>query len=171
MKKILKELIPYLIIIVVVLFIKTFIVSPVRVIGDSMKDTLFDGDIMILDKLTYRFKDIKRFDIIVINHNKTHIIKRVIGLPGDTIKYENNKLYINDKYYEEKYLSTGTSTPSFTLENILKEEKVPNGCYFVLGDNREVSSDSRIIGFIDKKDIEGHARLTIFPFKRFGVKN
>lgn len=170
MKKIIKEIIPYLIIIVVVLLIKHFIVAPVRVIGDSMLNTLKNNDIMIENKLTYRFNKIKRFDIVVVKYDDTLIIKRVIGLPGDEIKYKDNKLYVNGKYYSEKYLKKGTETLDFDLEKLFGVDKVPKDCYFVLGDNREVSKDSRMIGFINKKDITGKASLTIFPFTRIGIK-
>ena len=128
-----------------------------------MKDTLFDGDIMLLDKLSYRFRDIKRFEIIVIKYDNELIIKRVIGLPGDVVEYTDNKLYVNEKEYEEKYLATGTDTSSFKVT-------VPDNSYFVLGDNRKVSKDSREIGFIARKDIEGKAIFTIFPFNRIGSK-
>lgn len=170
MKQKLKEIYPYIIIIIVVLLIKKFLVAPVRVIGPSMTHTLLDGDIMILDKISYRFNDIQRFDIIVIQSNDSLIIKRVIGLPGDNIEYKNNKLYINNKYYEENYLDGDTITSDFKLEDITKKSTIPEGYYFVLGDNREESSDSRIIGLINKSQIEGKAKLTIFPFNRIGIK-
>lgn len=163
MKKFIKELVPYLIIIIVVLLIKKFLIAPIKVVGPSMKDTLFDGDIMLLDKLSYRFRDIKRFEIIVIKYDNELIIKRVIGLPGDVVEYTDNKLYVNEKEYEEKYLATGTDTSSFKVT-------VPDNSYFVLGDNRKVSKDSREIGFIARKDIEGKAIFTIFPFNRIGSK-
>ena len=131
-----------------------------------MKDTLLDGDIMLLDKVTYRFSDIKRFDIVVIDYEDDLIIKRVIGLPGDEVEYSDNKLYINGKSYEEDYLSTGTTTPSFKTTYV-----VPEDSYFVLGDNRKVSKDSREIGFVSRKNIEGKATFTFFPFSRFGSKS
>lgn len=135
-----------------------------------MKDTLKDGDIMILDKVTYRFSNINRFDIVVLKYDGDLIIKRVIGLPGDKVEVTNNKLYINDKLYEEKYLATGTDTPNFSINDINKTEKIPKGYYLVLGDNREESKDSRSFGLVKKGDIKGKARITIFPFSRFGVK-
>ena len=170
MKNIVKELIPYVVIVIAVLLIKKFIVSPIRVIGPSMKDTLQNKDIMILDKISYRFSDIKRFDIVVVSYENDYIIKRVIGLPGDTVEYKDNTLYINGKLYDEKYLATGTVTDNFTISDINQTEKIPEGYYLVLGDNREESKDSRSIGLIKRSKIEGKTKLTIFPFSRIGIK-
>lgn len=168
--KFFKELIPYVIIIVVVLFVKTYIISPIQVNGVSMTSTLHNGDIMLLNKLQYKRNGVDRFDIVVIKSHGTHIIKRVIGLPGDTIEVADNTLYINNKKYKETYLDKKTVTEDFTLEELLGEKKVPNGKYFVMGDNRKDSLDSRMIGFIEEKDIEGIASFTIFPFNRIGNK-
>ena len=169
--KYVKEIIPYIVIIIVVLLIKKFIIAPIRVVGPSMKDTLLDGDIMLLDKVSYRFSDIERYDIVVIKYEDELIIKRIIGMPGDTIEYKDNKLYINGIHYDEPFLATGTNTESFDLESITSESVVPDDNYFVLGDNREESKDSRMIGFVNKKIIEGKAKYTLFPFSRFGSKN
>lgn len=168
--KFFKELIPYVIIIVVVLLVKAYIISPIQVNGVSMTSTLHDGDIMILNKLQYKRNGVDRFDIVVIKSHGTHIIKRVIGLPGDVVEVKENTLYINNKEYKESYLDKKTVTEDFTLEELLEEKKVPNGKYFVMGDNREESLDSRMIGFIEEKDIEGIASFTIFPFNRIGNK-
>lgn len=170
MRKILREVYPYIIIVVVVLLIKSFLVAPVRVVGPSMEHTLLNGDIMILDKISYRFNEIKRFDIVVVNSNEGLIIKRVIGLPGDKIEYKNNKLYINGEYYKEDYLDGDIKTSDFILEELIGNETIPQDYYFVLGDNREESKDSRTIGLIKEKQIQGKARLTLFPFTRFGIK-
>ena len=170
MRKILREVYPYIIIVVVVLLIKSFLVAPVRVVGPSMEHTLLNGDIMILDKISYRFNEINRFDIVVVNSNEGLIIKRVIGLPGDKIEYKNNKLYINGEYYKEDYLDGDVKTGDFILEQLTGDETIPQGYYFVLGDNREESKDSRTIGLIKEKQIQGKARLTLFPFARFGIK-
>ena len=164
LKKIIKEYGPYLLIIVIVLLLKTYIISPILVSGDSMDSTLKDGDMMLLNKLAYKTNDIERFDIVVVEHNNSYIIKRIIGLPGDTVKCIDNKLYINDKVYTEEYLDKDTKTSDFEIETI-KE-----GYYFVLGDNREVSLDSRRIGLIEEKEIQGKATFTIFPFNRWGTK-
>lgn len=170
MKKILKEIYPYIIIIIIVLLVKHFLVAPVRVVGPSMEHTLLNGDIMILDKISYRFNEIKRFDIVVVDSEESLIIKRIIGIPGDKIEYKDNKLHINDKHYKENYLDGDTITNDFSLKEITNADKIPEGYYFVLGDNREESKDSRLIGLIKKDQIQGKAKLTLFPFSRIGVK-
>ena len=162
MIKFLKELIPYLIIVVVVVLIRTFLVTPVFVVGDSMVPTLKDKQVLLLDKFKYRFSDIDRFDIVVIKVGKKEIIKRVIGLPGEYVEYKDSKLYINGKVLENDF---DFDTIDFTMSEICTEEKIPYNKYFVLGDNRLVSSDSRIIGLIDKKDILGKAGFSIWPIK------
>lgn len=169
-KKYIKEIIPYIIIFIVVLVIKTYIVTPVVVKGESMTNTLLEKDVMILNKLSYKFNEIKRFDIVVVDKNNSNIIKRVIGLPGEKVKIEDNILYINDKKVDEPYLKEGTETDDFSLKEITKEETIPEGYYFVLGDHREVSLDSRDLGLIKEDEIVGKASLTIFPFSRFGTK-
>lgn len=157
-----KEFLPYLIILIVVFCIKIFIITPIRVNGPSMNDTLENKDIMILDEISYRFSSIQRFDIVVIKYKDEYLIKRVIGLPGEKIRYEDNKLYVNGKYVEEEF--NHKSTPSFS------EITVPKNQYFVMGDNRTNSLDSRMIGPIDKKYIKGKTSFVIFPFSRFGNK-
>lgn len=163
MKEKYKEILSYIIIIVVVLLIKHFIITPIKVNGDSMNNTLKDKDIMILDKISYRFQEIKRFDIVVIKKGNDYLIKRIIGMPGETVEYKNNKLYINGKNIDEKFIHEKTI-------DFIMEEKIPDDCYFVVGDNRPVSNDSRYIGVINKKDILGKTSLIIFPFSRFGIK-
>ena len=162
-KRVIKEVFPYIAIIVVVLFIKSYIVSPIQVKGDSMDPTLKDGDLMILNKLSYKVGDIKRFDIVVIDNGNSNIIKRVIGLPGEVVKFEDNKLYINDSEIEESFLPEGKITNDF-------EYKVSDNCYFVMGDNRQISQDSRAFGCFDISKIMGRTSLTFFPFDRFGYK-
>ena len=130
-----------------------------------MVPTLLDGDIMILDKIGYRINGLKRFDIVVIKYNNEKIIKRVIGLPGDYIEYRDNILYVNGKEIKEEYKRDITN--NFSLKD-LGYEKIPENKYLVLGDNRSISKDSRIIGLIDKEDIEGYTGIIVFPFKRIG---
>lgn len=158
-----KEILGYVIIIVVVLLIKQFIVTPIRVNGDSMKSTLLDKDIMILDKISYRFSQIQRFDIVVIKKDSEYLIKRVVGLPGEVVEYKDNQLYINGNLVDEKFNHKDT-------DDYLLKEKIPDGYYFVVGDNRSISLDSRIIGLIKEDEILGKTSLTLFPFNRFGIK-
>lgn len=159
---VLKDIFPYIIILFIVLFIKAFVVSPIRVNGNSMYQTLHDGDIMILNEVHYRFSDIERFDIVVIRHDDEYLIKRVIGLPGEKIQYKDNQLYVNGKKVKENFFHAETED--------VEEAVVPKGEYFVLGDNRVNSMDSRYFGTFDKKDIKGKAEIVLFPFKRFGIK-
>lgn len=161
LKKALKEYLPYVVIIIVVLIIKSNVVAPIKVNGRSMNNTLKDGDIMILDIIGYRTSKLKRFDIVVIDNGKDYLIKRVIGLPNEEIEYRDNKLYINGKEINDKY-SKG-KTEDFRV-------KVDNNSYFVLGDNREDSLDSRYYGAFNKKKILGKTSFTVFPFNRFGNK-
>lgn len=162
LSKIGKELLPYIIIILVVIIIRTFIFTPVVVNGPSMMDTLHNGDVMILDKIGMKLGGIKRFDIVVIQTGKTKIIKRVIGLPGETISYQDNKLYINGKEVSDNH--------SNEITYDFEEVKIPDGEYYVLGDNRTDSVDSRILGTISKSEILGHATFIIYPFNRFGSR-
>ena len=166
MKNFIKELIPYIIIIVVVVLIRTYIVTPVIVSGDSMKPNLHDGEMLIERKIGYNAKTIKRFDIVIIKEGKEEIIKRVIGLPGEHVYYRSNKLYVNDKEVEQDYKYY--STNDFNLEEICTCSKIPEGKFLVLGDNRPVSKDSRIIGLIDEKDILGKAVFRLWPISNLG---
>ena len=162
LSKVGKELLPYIIIILVVIIIRTFIFTPVVVNGPSMMNTLHNGDVMILDKIGMKLGGIKRFDIVVIQTGKTKIIKRVIGLSGETISYKNNKLYINGKEVSDNH--------SNEITYDFEEVKIPDGEYYVLGDNRTDSVDSRILGTIPKNEILGHATFIIYPFNRFGSR-
>ena len=98
--KFLKDIFPYVLIIILVVLIRTFIVTPAQVDGSSMKPSLNDNNLVILNKLDYRLNDIKRFDVVVVDIKTEKIIKRVIGLPGDTVSYKNKTLYINGKKVE-----------------------------------------------------------------------
>ena len=166
MGKYIKEVLSYVIIIVLVLLFKHYIISPIRVDGDSMNPTLKNGDIMLLNEIGYKRGGVDRFDIVVIDTEDDVIIKRVIGLPGDRIKYVDNKLYVNDKEVEEPF--EHDVTHNFELIE-LGTDNVPINEYFVLGDNRNNSKDSRIIGFIKDYQIRGKVIKTVlFPFSRWG---
>jgi len=162
-KKFIKELIPYIVIILVVILIRTFIATPVIVAGDSMVPTLEDNQILLLNKINYNFNEIERYDIVVIKVGKSEIIKRIIGLPGETVEYRNNTLYIDGHEVDNQY---NYDTDDFTLKSICNCDKIPKDKYLVLGDNRTVSSDSRIMGLIDQENILGNVNISIWPIKK-----
>ena len=170
---------PYIIIIVFICIIRFFVATPVSVNGSSMYPTLKNDDYMILYKLTKKMRGINRFDIVVINTDSGRIIKRVIGLPGEKIKYEIEKnddgdevgaLYINGKKVKEDFIDDIAKRNTCNDDWIIckGEYIIPEGEYFVMGDNRVNSIDSRVIGTVKDKDIQGIARLRIFPFNKFG---
>ena len=160
--KLVKDFIPYVVIIVIVSLIRTFIITPVRVNGDSMLNTLHDGEVLLLEKYD---KNYERFDIVVAEYNNEKIVKRVIGLPGDTVEYKSNILYINGERVNEPFIDEDTE--DFSLKK-LGYDKIPDNYYFIIGDNRDNSLDSRYIGLFNKKDIEGKVVFRIFPLNRFG---
>jgi signal peptidase I len=171
MKDFIKEAIPYVVIIIVVVLIRSYIVTPVIVRGDSMDDTLTNGEVLFLSKISYVIDDIKRFDIVVIKDSDDDlIIKRVIGLPGDNVRYKDNVLYINGEVVEDKYANG--ETENFELQTICKinsddcVSKIPEDMYLVLGDNREVSADSRVKGLFKREVILGKAVLRVWPITK-----
>lgn len=165
MKKIIKEIIPYILIVIVVFLIRTYIATPVIVVGASMRPTLKDGDVLLLNKFDYYFNKIERYDVVVLKKDKEEIIKRIIGLPGEYIEYKDNALYINNKKVETSY---NFMTEDFTLEDICDCDKIPENKYLVLGDNRGDSLDSRskLVGLVDKKQIKGSTSISIIPLKK-----
>lgn len=163
--KMFKELLPYIIILIVVIIIRSFIVTPVKVDGSSMVPTLHDGDVLILKKYD---RDFERFDIVVVNYGDTRLVKRIIGLPGETIFYRNNHLFVNGKKIDLGNYEF--ETEDFDLSG-LEEQKIPNECYFVLGDNRNNSKDSRYFGPVEKENIIGTTSYQVWPFNKFGKIN
>ena len=157
--KVIKEVIPYIVIVVVVVLIRTFIITPVRVDGDSMKNTLKNGDILLL----YKLSSINRFDIIVLDEEKDNekIIKRVIGMPGETVAIKKGKIYINDKVIDDEYAYGETS--DYNKVTLRDNE------YFILGDNRLISKDSRYFGPIKENEIKGKIVFRLFPFTKIGM--
>lgn len=158
MKKIIKDIIPYIIIIVVVVLIRTFIITPVRVDGTSMYKTLNNNDILLL----YKLGKVERYDVIVLNEEKDDevIIKRVIALPGETIAIKNSTIYVNDKKIDDDY---GYGETSDFDKITLKDNE-----YFILGDNRLISKDSRYFGPVTEDEIMGHVIFRIYPFNKMG---
>ena len=160
-----KELVPYIIIIFVVICIRTFITTPVRVNGTSMDPTFKEGEILLLNKMDKKYN---RFDVVVADAADTTIIKRVVGLPGEKIAYKQCKLYINDE--EIKDYVSGCITDDFDLDTIYGYMIIPKDHYFLMGDNRKDSLDSRDyrVGLVDKSQIKGKIYFRLTPFKRFG---
>ena len=175
-KSIGQELVELLVRIILLLFICYFIVIFIGqrtvVSGSSMTPTLEHNDNLIVDKISYRFQDPERFDVVVFDYQDgRYFIKRVIGLPGETIQIINGSVYINnvlleeDIYGNEKMVYAGRASQPITLgENE----------YFVLGDNRNGSKDSRVeeVGNVKRSQIQGKALLRIWPLNKVGfVKN
>ena len=173
MNKVLKEILSTSVYLLVVLLITFFIVNFVgqrtEVVGSSMENTLSDGDNLIVDKITYRFKEPERYDIIVFPFQyakNTYYIKRIIGMPGETVRIDSEGvIYINDKELTEFYGREIIADPGIARNEI----KLGNDEYFVMGDNRNNSTDSRepSVGNIRKKDILGRAWLRIWPLHEF----
>lgn len=171
MRELLGWLFYILIIIGLTYLIITYVGQRTRVSGSSMETTLSDGDNLIVDKLSYRFQDPKRFDIVVFPYKyeeNTYYIKRIIGLPGDTVQVKDGYTYINgellesDIYGAEVMIEAGTASEPITLG----EDE-----YFVLGDNRNHSLDSRdpSVGILKREDLIGRAWVRIYPFDKMGV--
>ena len=170
----LKELIStgvYLLVVVALTFLFVqYVGQRTHVNGDSMNNTLENGDNLIVDKISYRFKEPERFDIIVFPYQyqeNTYYIKRIIGLPGETVQIEDGTIYVDGEVLEESYGRETMRSAGIASQPIeLGEDE-----YFVLGDNRNNSSDSRdpSVGKIKGDDIVGRAFLRIWPFEKFGI--
>ncbi|MBD5395419.1 MAG: signal peptidase I [Lachnospiraceae bacterium] len=175
MNKVLKEVLStsiYLLIVLVLTFlIVAYVGQRTKVSGSSMEPTLSDGDNLIVDKISYRFSEPERFDIIVFPFRykeKTYYIKRIIGLPGETVYIdEEGNIYIDGEILEENYgketiLDSGRAYEPITLG--------PNE-YFVMGDNRNNSSDSRdpVVGNIYRNEFIGKAWMRIWPLNKLGI--
>lgn len=160
--------------IIIVTLMRQFVFTPTTVRGESMLPSLEDGNRIILSKMT----TINRFDEVVFHatDSSDSYVKRVIGLPGDTIEMKNDVLYINEKAVDEPYLDEFKNnlqgrerlTEDFTLKNLTGKQKVPKGQMFVLGDNRLYSKDSRIFGFVPMDRIIGEVKLRIWPISDIG---
>ncbi len=175
MKHVVKEIFSTIFYILLVLFgtwvLITFVGQRTSVSGSSMEPTLHHGDQLILDKLSYHFSEPERFDIIVFPfqyEEKTYYVKRIIGLPGETVQIDlSGNIYINGEILEEDYGLEPINFPGLAQEPITLGEDE----YFVLGDNRNNSSDSRdpSVGNIKRDDIMGKAWVRIWPLNKFGV--
>lgn len=153
---------------VLVFMVRHFLFSPVVVSGQSMEPTFESENRIVISKI----HKLDHFDLIVFHapNEKEDYIKRVIGLPGDIVVMKDDKLFINGKEYEEKYVQANK-------DNIYKDQKltedfevtVPEGQLFVLGDNRRHSTDSRKIGCIDEDSVVGKVEFRFYPFNSIGI--
>lgn len=157
------------VVLITVLFVK-FVGQRTHVNGESMNPTLEDGDNLIVDKISYRFTDPERYDIIVFPYQyqeDTFYIKRIIGMPGETVQIIDGMVYIDGEVLEESYGKEVMEYTGIAGDPVVLEEDE----YFVLGDNRNNSSDSRdpSVGNIKKEKIIGKAFIRIWPFRKFGI--
>ncbi|OGG29518.1 signal peptidase I [Candidatus Gottesmanbacteria bacterium RIFCSPLOWO2_01_FULL_49_10] len=159
------------VIMAVMVMIYLFIVSPQEINGASMEPNFHNGEFILTNKIEYKFHEPKRGEVVIFKspRNKdVDYIKRIIGLPGDTVLLKDNKLYVNGNPVDEPYLSPGVNVFGGSYLREGAEEIVPEGSYFVAGDNRPHSSDSREFGPIPKEDFIGKAFLRYWPFSQFG---
>lgn len=164
-----KELIRDILIALVIVFVMTTVIKPTIVKESSMEPNLYENNYLIINKLAYKTGEPQRGDIIVFeseledeNGRDKLLIKRIIGLPGETVSVENDMVYINGELLEEDYLKDGI-TPGYVVDYT-----VPEGELFVMGDNRVVSIDSRDLGTIELEDVMGKAFVRLYPFSQIG---
>ena len=173
LKEILGNSLFLLAVFLITLCLVKFVGQRTVVVGSSMESTLQDGDNLIVDKISYRFSEPKRFDIIVFPfsyESGTYYIKRIIGLPGETVRIDDDgNIFINNELLEEHYGREVMTDPGIAEDGIVLGENQ----YFVLGDNRNHSSDSRTsaVGLIQRERIIGRAWVRIYPFNKFGNVN
>lgn len=167
-KEFIKDSTKYILTVILVLVIIIYVASVQQIMGPSMKPTLNDGDIVLLNKFQYHLFSVKRNQIVALNYEDTkYMVKRIIGLPGEKIEYKDNTLYINDKPYEEEFLKD-VKTNDFSIKD-LGYDVIPEDMYLVLGDNREDSMDSRDFGLISKEDIIGKVSIRIWPLNKIKI--
>jgi len=158
--------------IAIFLFLYLLVLQPHKIKGQSMEPNFHDGEFLLTDKITYRFSEPKRGDVIVFEapgSNNEEFIKRIIGLPGENISLINGKIYINGTILNENYLpETLITEGGLFLENN-DNITIPENHYFMMGDNRVASSDSRSWGFVEKDKISGRAWIIYWPPPRLGV--
>lgn len=160
------------VVLVLAFVIRTFLFQPFVVDGHSMDPNFYDQEYLLVNKLTYRIGNPERGDVIVFdapNTEDVQYIKRIIGLPGENVKIMNKKIYIDGKVLDEEYIDYASSltliknSDNATLDVTLSDDE-----YFVLGDNREHSSDSREWGTLPEENIIGKAWVSIYPWDIFG---
>ena len=193
-QEILSWVLTILVAVIAALIIRSVIFEPVRVDGASMDDTLANGEIMFVSKFDYSTtwlslpwqsdevkekapritlgKSPERFDVVICRYpgrGDTNFVKRVVGLPGDTVELKDGYLYVNGEKYDEPYINDDYRSGPL---NTMSARVVPEGKYFVMGDHRNNSNDSRSVGPIDRDMIVGHVRQVVYPFSQWrGIPN
>ena len=179
----------------IAVIIKTFLVQAFFIESGSMRDTLLEGDRVMVNKLSYRFGDVGRADVVVfdppgggdddnesipakvlrniaesigLSQPSSEFIKRVIALEGETVEARDGQVFVNGNALSEDYLRDGITTGGCFGEDTFGPETVPSGHVFVMGDNRGASRDSRCFGAIPESDIVGRAFVTVWPASRWG---
>lgn len=151
------------------LFVYLLILQPHKIKGLSMFPTYHDAEFLLTEKVTYRFNDPKRGDVVVFKappDDEEEFIKRIIGLPGDQVMVREGRVYINGELLEEDYIATDVFTSGGTYARDGQTVTVPEGEYLVMGDNRPHSHDSRNFGPIRKSKIVGRAWFLYWPLNR-----
>lgn len=164
--------------ILIAFLVRQFIFSNYIVRGESMMPTLQDGNRLIVNKVGYTVGTPHRFDVIVFHATQTEdYVKRIIGLPGDSITYKNDQLYVNGKRVAEPYLQHYKDalpqgqqlTENFNLKSKTGKLRVPEGKLWVMGDNRMNSEDSRYFGFVDQKSVIGKVSIRYWPLNEWEI--
>ncbi|WLR44330.1 signal peptidase I [Bacillus carboniphilus] len=153
---------------IIALICRQFFFTPVKVVGESMQPTLQNNNMLIVSKVS----EFDRLDVVAFKTDKYEesLIKRIIGLPGDLVEVKDDVLYINGEKVDESYLDEYKN--HLSSHEVLTEDlkiTVPKGSLFVMGDNREVSLDSRIFGFISEDDVIGEVKFRYFPIGEIGI--
>lgn len=154
------------IVFVLAFIIRYFLIQPFIIEGSSMEPTYHDKQLILIDKISYRISAPKRGDVVVFESPQNHAIyyiKRIIGLPGDEVTIKNGSVFVNGKQIEENYLARGQKTTVEGMSSAELDQKVGKDQYFVMGDNRDRSSDSREWGLLDKELIAGKLLVVIYP--------
>lgn len=160
------EILQTLIMAIVLYFLIDTVVGRVRVENISMQPTLHEGEFVLVNKLAYRLGNYQRGDVVVFHYPRDpseDYIKRLIGLPGDTVKVENGKVYVNGLELEESYIA---AEPQYTSMWVVPDEEL-----FVLGDNRNQSSDSHSWGFVPVENVVGRALIVYWPLEELRILN
>lgn len=166
------ELAVYVALILICIFwVPEHVIQRTVVNGESMENTLYTGESLLVEKVSYHFHDPERYDIIVFypkgKDEDEYYVKRIYGLPGETVQIIDNQIYINNEVIKDEYAKNEMDDPGIAQDPVTLGDDE----YFVLGDNRKVSLDSRDsdLGPIHKKNIAGHVVLRIWPLNQFGV--